>query len=133
MRYVRKTQSAYELTISDIRDKFGYKDRDGDGFRELPDGRPLTIRLGSATDEIDRQYDELWQRSMKAICIRIEFLKQKCPELAKMARLGQLQSWRLGQISFTPEAFAFYGSLYSKNIPFANGSRFQSGRLRSAL
>ena len=23
-------------------DKFGYVDRDGDGFRELPDGSPLT-------------------------------------------------------------------------------------------
>ena len=24
-------------------DRFGYKDRDGDGFRELPDGKPLTL------------------------------------------------------------------------------------------
>ena len=27
-------------------DKFGYKDRDGDGYRELPDGKPLTLRAG---------------------------------------------------------------------------------------
>ncbi len=27
-------------------DKFGYKDRDGDGYRELPDGKPLTPRAG---------------------------------------------------------------------------------------
>ncbi|HSD00345.1 MAG TPA: ABC transporter substrate-binding protein, partial [Casimicrobiaceae bacterium] len=28
-------------------DKFGYKDRDGDGYRELPDGRALTIKMAS--------------------------------------------------------------------------------------
>src|SRR5690349_15123756 len=90
----------------------------------MPDGRPLTIRMGSATGEVDRQYDELWQRSMKAIGIRIEFIKQKWPDLLKMSRLGQLPMWRVGLISFTPETFSFHARLYSKNIPFANGSRF---------
>jgi len=41
-----------------------------------------------------------------------------------MAQLGQLQAWRVGLISFTPETFSFHARLYSKNIPFANGSRF---------
>ena len=27
-------------------DRFGYKDRDGDGFRELPDGKPLALTHG---------------------------------------------------------------------------------------
>ena len=30
-------------------DKFGYKDRDGDGYREAPDGKPLTVVLASTT------------------------------------------------------------------------------------
>ncbi len=29
-------------------DRFGYRDRDGDGFRELPDGKPLTLMLSTA-------------------------------------------------------------------------------------
>ena len=31
-------------------DRFGYKDRDGDGYRETPDGKPLTLQKGSTTD-----------------------------------------------------------------------------------
>jgi ABC-type transport system substrate-binding protein len=29
-------------------DKFGYKDRDGDGYREQPDGKPLVIERWSS-------------------------------------------------------------------------------------
>ncbi|HEY3179403.1 MAG TPA: ABC transporter substrate-binding protein [Casimicrobiaceae bacterium] len=105
-------------------DKFGYKDRDGDGFRELPDGRSLTIKMASPPAAIDRQIDELWQRSMNAIGIRLEFVKQKWPDLLKMARLGQLQAWRLGNINTTPEGFGFHGLLYSKHAGFSNVSRF---------
>ena len=48
-------------------DRFGYKDRDGDGYRELPDGKPLTIVLASRTDAAARTSDELWKRNMDAI------------------------------------------------------------------
>ena len=29
-------------------DRYGYIDRDGDGWRELPDGKPLVIRRGTS-------------------------------------------------------------------------------------
>ncbi|HET9045465.1 MAG TPA: ABC transporter substrate-binding protein [Casimicrobiaceae bacterium] len=105
-------------------EKFGYKDRDGDGFREAPDGKPLTISMASPPSTQDRQGDELWQRSMNAIGVRVEFLKQKWPDLLKMARLGQLQAWRLGNINTTPEGFGMHGLLYSKNAGFSNLARF---------
>ncbi len=34
-------------------DKFGYKDRDGDGYRETPDGKPLVIERWSPPDSFD--------------------------------------------------------------------------------
>ena len=105
-------------------DKFGYKDRDGDGYREMPDGRALTIRMASTPAVIDRQNNELWQRNMNAIGIRIEFITQKWPDLLKMARLGQLQAWRLGNINTTPEGFGFHGLLYGPNAGFSNLARF---------
>ena len=77
-------------------DKFGYRDRDGDGFRELPDGRPLTLTMGSAPTGENRIRDELWKKNMRAIGVRIEFLQQKWPDLLKMARAGQLQMWQVG-------------------------------------
>ncbi|HEX8012874.1 MAG TPA: ABC transporter substrate-binding protein [Casimicrobiaceae bacterium] len=105
-------------------DKFGYVDKDGDGWRDLPDGKPLKLAIGSDPSALSRQYDELWQRSLNAIGIRVEFVKQKWPDLLKMARYGQLQMWFLGNINTTPEGFGFMSLLYGPHSGFANLSRF---------
>jgi oligopeptide transport system substrate-binding protein len=105
-------------------DKFGYVDRDGDGWRDLPDGKPLMLMIGSDPSGLTRQYDELWQRSMSAVGIKVEFVKQKWPDLLKMARYGQLQMWSLGNINTTPEGFGFMSLLYGPHSGFANLSRF---------
>jgi ABC-type transport system substrate-binding protein len=105
-------------------DKFGYVDRDGDGWRDLPDGRPLKLMIGSDPSAPTRQYDELWQRSLNAIGIRVEFVKQKWPDLLKMGRYGQLQIWFLGNINTTPEGFGFMSLLYGPHSGISNLSRF---------
>ena len=105
-------------------ERFGYVDRNGDGFRELPDGKPLTLRVGSGTSEQDRQFEELWKRCLDALGIRAEFVKQKWPDMLKMARLGQLQMWQVGNINTTPDGFGFFGLLYGRNAGFSNLSRF---------
>ena len=105
-------------------DRFGYVDRDGDGWRDLPDGKPLKVMIGSDPSALNRQYDELWQRSLTAVGIRVEFVKQKWPDLLKMARYGQLQMWFLGNINTTPEGFGFMSLLYGPHSGFANLSRF---------
>jgi oligopeptide transport system substrate-binding protein len=76
-------------------DKFGFVDRDGDGYREQPDGRPLLLRMGSATSSEDRIREELWKRSLQDVGVRVEFVKQKWPELLKMARAGKLPMWQV--------------------------------------
>jgi len=105
-------------------DRFGYTDRDADGYRERPDGRPLVIKMGTTPSAEDRPRDELWQRSLNAVGIRVEFVTQKWPDLLKMARLGQLQTWRLGNINTTPEGFGFHGLLYGPHAGFSNLARF---------
>jgi len=90
----------------------------------LPDGRPVVIKMGTSPSGEDRQRDELWRRSMDAIGIRVEFITQKWPDLLKMARLGQLQMWRLGNINTTPEGFGFHGLLYGPHAGFSNLARF---------
>jgi ABC-type transport system substrate-binding protein len=104
--------------------RFGYVDRNGDGFRELPDGKPLLLRVGSGTSEQDRQYEELWKRCLDALGLRAEFVKQKWPDMLKAARLGQIQMWQLGNINTTPDGFGFFGLLYGRNAGFSNLSRF---------
>jgi len=105
-------------------DKFGYFDRDGDGWRDLPNGKPLILTIASPPSATDRQLDELWKKSMNAVGLRIEFVKQKWPDLLKMARAGQLQMWTLGNISFTTEGFGFLDLLYGPHAGVTNLARF---------
>jgi ABC-type transport system substrate-binding protein len=105
-------------------DKFGYVDRDRDGWRDLPDGKPLKIIMGADPSALTRQYVELWQRSMTAIGVRIEFVTQKWPDLLKMGRYGQLQMWFLGNINTTPEGFGFMSLLYGPHSGIDNLARF---------
>jgi hypothetical protein len=105
-------------------DKFGYVDKDKDGFRDLPDGKPFTIVMASTPSGRDRERDELWKKNMTSLGIRFDFLKQKWPDLLKMGRAGKLQMWPVGWINTYGEGDAFMQLLYSKNIGQSNYSRF---------
>ena len=105
-------------------DRFGYVDRNHDGWRDLPDGRPLVLRMSSTIGTLERQYDELWQRSLKAVGLRVEFSKQKFPDTLKAARLGQVQFWMLSNTATTTEGYGFFGLLYGPNAGLSNLSRF---------
>ena len=119
-------KSAYDPAAARaLLDKFGYKDRDGDGYRELPDGKPLTIVKASTPEAVDRTVNELWKKNMDAIGIRITFFTQKWPELNKMSEAGQLQMWGLSWIASVPEPESFATPLYSKTIGTQNDARFR--------
>jgi len=105
-------------------DKFGYVDRDGDGWRDLPNGKPLKIVMAADPSATTREYVELWQRSLTAVGVRVEFLMQKWPDLLKMGRNGQLQMWFLGNINSTPEGFGFMSLLYGPHSGIDNLARF---------
>jgi ABC-type transport system substrate-binding protein len=104
-------------------DKFGYKDRDG--YRETPDGKPLTITKASTPDAVDRTENELWKKSMDAIGIRMMFFTQKWPELNKMSEAGQLQMWGLSWITAIPDGEPFTSPLYGRNVGTSNDARFR--------
>jgi ABC-type transport system substrate-binding protein len=105
-------------------DMFGYVDRDGDGFRETPDGRPLVIEYASAPDQERRQLTELWKKNMDAIGIRMDFKFAKWPDLLKESKVGKLMMWGLGWSVTTPDADSFFVMLYGPNAGQANHSRF---------
>ncbi len=105
-------------------DYFGYRDRNGDGFREQPNGTDLVIEQASASGADSRQSDELWKRCMDAVGIRMKFKKAKWPELVKAAKLGKLQMWSSGWIADYPDGENFLQLLYGKNED-ANNARFK--------
>jgi ABC-type transport system substrate-binding protein len=107
-------------------DLFGYKDIDGDGYREMPDGKPLVLLYYSTPTERDKQYDELWTRSMDAIGLKLQVRKGKWPDHLKESNAGKLMMWQLGGSATTPVADTWLQTYYGPNSGFkGNRSRFQ--------
>jgi ABC-type transport system substrate-binding protein len=96
-------------------DMFGYVDRDGDGFREMPDGSPLTLHRYSQPSSRDQQFDELWKRGLDEIGIRVEMVKEKWPDTLTKARQGKVQFWGLGNVASEPDADSWLTLLYGPN------------------
>jgi ABC-type transport system substrate-binding protein len=111
-------------TANALLDRMGYLDRDGDGWRDLPDGRAFTITIAAASNNFERQLAELWKKSMNSIRIRSDFVFQKFPDLLKQARAGQLQMWGLANTAGSPEGFGFLGLLYGPHAGLSNLPRF---------
>lgn len=102
----------------------GYVDRDGDGWREQPDGAPLVLKYNTQPDHQSRQLVELWQKNMDAIGVRIEFVNAKWPENLKASRTGKLMMWGVGWSANEPDGDTFLGLGYGPNKGQANHSRF---------
>ncbi len=106
-------------------DMFGYVDRDGDGWRDMPDGSPLAIDQASVPEQRARQRNELWRRSMEAIGLRMTFNKvEKMPELRRQAQLGKVQSMTYGWIADYPDGENFLQLFWGKSIGGANYTLF---------
>ena len=120
-----KSNTPYDVAgAKALLDKFGYVDRDGDGWRDLPDGKPLKLTLASDPSAIYRQFDELWKRSMDAVGIRIEFTKQKFPDTLKQAVAGQLQMWGLANTLANDAGMQMLDLLYGPHKGMSNLGRF---------
>jgi ABC-type transport system substrate-binding protein len=74
-------------------DLYGYVDRDGDGWREQPDGSPLLIEYATQPNDLDRQLITQWQKNMDAIGVRMVFKTAAWPENLKASRTGKLMMW----------------------------------------
>ena len=107
-------------------DMYGYIDRDGDGWRDLPDGKPLLLEYSTSPDAASRERIEIWKRSMDAARIRIEFKVAKWPENLKAARVGKLMIWGLGYSASTPDGAGALGLAYGPGKGQGNLSRFQN-------
>jgi len=107
-------------------DLYGYVDRDGDGWRELPDGKPLTIEMASQPDDFTRKFDELWKKNLSAVGIRIVFKPAQWPENLKAARAGKLQFWQLGSSAASSDGQGSLARLYGPQAASQNLARFKN-------
>ncbi|HSB25432.1 MAG TPA: ABC transporter substrate-binding protein [Burkholderiaceae bacterium] len=107
-------------------DLYGYVDRDGDGWRDLPDGKPLVIEMASQPDDFSRKFDELWKKNLNAVGIRIDFKPAQWPENLKAARAGKLQFWQLGSSAAGSDGQGALSRLYGPQIGSQNLARFKN-------
>ncbi|HQR57413.1 MAG TPA: ABC transporter substrate-binding protein [Burkholderiaceae bacterium] len=105
-------------------DTYGYVDRDGDGWRETPDGQPLTLEIAATNTQRDRSANELWTKYMNALGLRTKFRIAQWPELVKQSMAGQLMiwgyAWQVGQ----PDSDTIFGMAYGPNTESINDARF---------
>lgn len=107
-------------------DMYGYKDVDGDGYRETPEGKPFVLKLNSTPTTRDQLFDELWTRSMDAIGIKVDIRKANWPDLLKESNAGKLMTWFLGGSASIPDADTWLQTYYGPNAGFkGNRSRFK--------
>ena len=105
-------------------DLHGWTDRNGDGWRDQPDGRPLVLEYHTQPDQVSRQLVEQWKKNMDAIGIRMEFKVAKWPEQLKASRAGKLMMWGVGWSAGTPDGDTFLALGYGPNKGQANHARF---------
>ncbi len=112
-------------TANALLDRFGYK-KGADGYRTLPDGKPLTIRYSSMPSERDRQFDELMKRSLDTISIRLEIHKDRFPELIKLDKQCRLMLRGSSWIADYPDGDNFMQLLYGPNTGQSNSACYRS-------
>jgi ABC-type transport system substrate-binding protein len=110
-------------------DLYGYVDRDGDGWREQPDGSPLLLDRASQPDQVGREQLTLWSKDMQAVGIRVKSTVAKWPEQLKQARAGKLQVWALGGSSAQPDGQGALARYDSTQWGGQNMARFKSAEL----
>ncbi|RQO60656.1 bicyclomycin resistance protein [Paucibacter sp. KBW04] len=122
----RSEMSNYDpARAAGLLDAYGFVDRDGDGWRDRPDGSPLLLEVATQPDSQSRQYDELWQRSFDALHIRVKFFAGKWPEQMKAARAGKLMLWMMGNQADSPDGLETLQYMYGPQAGNQNISRFR--------
>jgi ABC-type transport system substrate-binding protein len=112
---------------------YGYRDRDGDGFREQPDGSPLVLEMATQPNQATRRFDELMKRDMNAIGLKLEFRAAQWPEQYKAARAGKLMLWSVQGRASSPDGLE---GLLRYNGPAAGGinlARFNHPRMNALI
>jgi len=119
-------KSAYDPAAARaLLDRFGYTDRNGDGFREAPDGKPLVLTQNSLPDSWSREADTLWLKSMEAIGLRMKINTAPFADLLKESLAGKLQMFNLGIRALDPSGYQILSTLWSKSTPDTNRARFK--------
>jgi ABC-type transport system substrate-binding protein len=109
-------------------DMFGYVDKDGDGWRDLPDGRPLVLEYETLARADYRELDEIIKKNFDAVGIRVNYRIGKWPEQLRAARAGKLMMWGVGLSAASPDSGSVLQRGYGPAIGQGNLARFKNAK-----
>lgn len=110
-------------------DMYGYVDKDGDGWRDLPDGSPLVITRNTEPNSLSRAIDELWDKTLRAIGIKLQLKIQQWPENLKAAQSGRYQMWPVASSASSNDGQEALQRVYGPFSGTQNLPRFKDARL----
>jgi ABC-type transport system substrate-binding protein len=106
-------------------DRFGYR-KGSDGWRTLPDGRPLVLRYATETGGVARELNELWQKSMDRIGVHIVFDVSKFADNLKAGKACKLMLWGQAWTADYPDGDNFMQLFYGPNTGQNNNGCYES-------
>ncbi|HRI16916.1 MAG TPA: ABC transporter substrate-binding protein [Burkholderiaceae bacterium] len=105
-------------------DLYGYGRPGPTAPRTRPDGSPLVLRLAATPDQRSRRRNELWNKRLAAVGLRVEFETAPFGELIKRSVAGQLMMWGFSWTAGAPDGDFFLGMAYGPNANQSNDARF---------
>jgi ABC-type transport system substrate-binding protein len=106
-------------------DHYGYR-KGADGYRRMPDGSPLILKYATGPSAIEREFSELWKKSMDDIGLHVDFVISKFTDHLKAAKACQLMIWGAAWLADYPDAEDFVQSLYGPNTGQNNNGCYES-------
>lgn len=108
-------------------DRYGYK-RGVDGYRTLPNGKPLTLKKTTESSSSSVIQSEIWKRSLDAVGLRVEFVVSNFADNLKAATQCKLMMWAGAWHADFPEGENFAQLLYGPNAGQGNHSCYKSAK-----
>ena len=121
-----RSNNTYDPDLANrLLDRFGYK-RGADGFRTLPDGKPLELVRNSYTGGTARDEDLIWQKSMERIGLHIRMEVLTGAEAAKRSTTCTTMLFSWNWFADYPDGENFMQLLYGPNSRESNPGCYQS-------
>ncbi len=104
-------------------DKFGYK-KGADGFRTLPDGKPLVVNYVARNDSAGQHQAEMWKKAYDLVAVQMVTHKKPFPDILKGEKACQVQTRTSPWVADYPDGDNFMMLFTKANIHQANNSCF---------
>ncbi|TFW07897.1 heme-binding protein [Oxalobacteraceae bacterium OM1] len=121
-----RSSVGYDIALANkLLDYFGYK-RGADGYRTMPDGKPLLLKINREAALVYQEQAELWKRGLDQIGIRAEHPVSNFADNQKAAVECKLMMWGSAWNADYPDGENFLQLLYGPNAHQGNNACYQS-------